>query len=65
MYAVLEMSQSLAIVGPISEFGRPKSTMTGQFYCSFSMGQQSLANLQIVLFSEMANQFLTLLSTSD
>ena len=35
-------SWPLAIFQPISTFGRPKSILVGQFYCTFSMGWQSI-----------------------
>jgi len=32
----------LAIFQPISTFGQPKSILVSQFYCTFSMGWQSI-----------------------
>jgi len=40
----------LAIFWPISTFGWPKSILVGQFYCTFSMGWQSIT-LEIIQLS--------------
>ena len=44
-------SRPLAIFRPISTFGRPKSILLGQIYCTFSMGWQ-LITYKNVLFSK-------------
>ena len=44
-------SRPLAIFRPISTFGRPKSILVGQIYCTFSMGWQ-LITYKNVLFSK-------------
>jgi len=42
----------LAIFQPISTFGQPKSILVSQFYCTFSMGWQSITRLQNVISSK-------------
>ena len=42
VYSARNSSWPLAIFRPISPFGRPKSILVSQIYCTFSMGQQSI-----------------------
>ena len=43
------------------QFGRPKSILVGQIYCTFSMGWQ-LITYKMSYFQKTADQFLTLIS---
>jgi len=60
LYPVLEIT-----VGhwPFSSLGQPKSILVGQFYCTLSMGWQSIT-YKMSYLQKMINQFLTLISTT-
>ena len=63
IYSARNNRRPLAIFQPISTFGRPKSILVGHIYCTFSMGWK-LITYKNVPFSKMADQFLTLISTT-
>jgi len=42
LFSARNNSWPLAIFQSISTFGQPKSILVGQFYCTFSMGWQSI-----------------------
>ena len=62
-YSAKNNSWPLAIFQPISTFGWPKSILVSQFYCTFSMGWQSII-YKMSYLQKTAYQFVTLISTT-